>query len=118
MFGISLHLTTCRKSEPAMAGLAAVAWERSKASRVCPRIRIHPSQKPLASLERIVVASSDPGDMVLDPFCGCATTLMVCGSSSGIGRRIEGRRLGDHRYRPLPPLKKASEKPSPMGLNQ
>ena len=33
-----------------------------------------PTQKPLALYERIIDASSDPGDMVLDPFCGCATT--------------------------------------------
>ena len=33
------------------------------------------TQKPLKLLERIIEASTDPGDMVLDPFCGCATTL-------------------------------------------
>ena len=33
------------------------------------------TQKPVALLERIIKASSNPGDMVLDPFCGCATTL-------------------------------------------
>ena len=37
----------------------------------------YPTQKPLALLERIVQASSNPGDMVLDPFCGCATTLVA-----------------------------------------
>ena len=34
----------------------------------------YPTQKPLALYERIVKASSKKGDMVLDPFCGCATT--------------------------------------------
>ena len=33
------------------------------------------TQKPIALLERIIKASSSPGDVVLDPFCGCATTL-------------------------------------------
>ena len=33
------------------------------------------TQKPRALLERIIKASSNPGDVVLDPFCGCATTL-------------------------------------------
>ena len=33
-----------------------------------------PTQKPLALYERIIKASSNPGDLVLDPFCGCATT--------------------------------------------
>jgi site-specific DNA-methyltransferase (adenine-specific) len=33
------------------------------------------TQKPLALLERIILASSNPGDLVLDPFAGCGTTL-------------------------------------------
>ena len=33
-----------------------------------------PTQKPLALYERIILASSNEGDIVLDPFCGCATT--------------------------------------------
>jgi hypothetical protein len=32
-------------------------------------------QKPVALLERIIQASSNPGDVVLDPFCGCGTTI-------------------------------------------
>ena len=35
----------------------------------------YPTQKPVALLERILAASSNPGDVVLDPFCGCGTTL-------------------------------------------
>jgi site-specific DNA-methyltransferase (adenine-specific) len=35
----------------------------------------YPTQKPVALLERIVAASSRPGDIVLDPFCGCGTTV-------------------------------------------
>lgn len=35
----------------------------------------YPTQKPLALLERIIAASSNPGDVVLDAFCGCGTTL-------------------------------------------
>jgi site-specific DNA-methyltransferase (adenine-specific) len=35
----------------------------------------YPTQKPLALLERIISASSNPGDLVLDPFCGCGTTI-------------------------------------------
>ncbi len=37
----------------------------------------YPTQKPLALLERIIKASSNRGDLVLDPFCGCATTLVA-----------------------------------------
>ena len=35
----------------------------------------YPTQKPIALLERILNASSSPGDVVLDPFCGCGTTV-------------------------------------------
>jgi site-specific DNA-methyltransferase (adenine-specific) len=35
----------------------------------------YPTQKPQALLERIINASSNPGDVVLDPFCGCGTTV-------------------------------------------
>ncbi len=37
----------------------------------------YPTQKPLALLERIITASSDKGDVVLDPFCGCATACIA-----------------------------------------
>ena len=37
----------------------------------------YPTQKPLALLERIVRASSNPDDLILDPFCGCATALVA-----------------------------------------
>jgi DNA modification methylase len=35
------------------------------------------TQKPVALLERIIAASSNPGDIVLDPFCGCGTALVA-----------------------------------------
>jgi len=35
----------------------------------------YPTQKPLALLERIIAASSNPGDVILDPFCGCGTAV-------------------------------------------
>ncbi|KXU30972.1 modification methylase EcaI [Sphingobium sp. 22B] len=35
----------------------------------------YPTQKPLALLERIIKASSNPGDLILDPFCGCGTAI-------------------------------------------
>ncbi|MEL6271708.1 MAG: site-specific DNA-methyltransferase, partial [Chloroflexota bacterium] len=35
----------------------------------------YPTQKPVALLERIIEASSNPGDVVLDPFCGCGTAV-------------------------------------------
>ncbi len=35
----------------------------------------YPTQKPLALLDRIIQASSKPGDLILDPFCGCGTAV-------------------------------------------
>ncbi len=37
----------------------------------------YPTQKPIALLERIIKASSNEGDVVFDPFCGCATSLVA-----------------------------------------
>lgn len=37
----------------------------------------YPTQKPIALLERIISASSNPGDVVLDPFCGCGTAIVA-----------------------------------------
>ena len=47
----------------------------------------YPTQKPLALLERIISASSNVGDVVLDPFCGCATT---CDAAERLGRQWVG----------------------------
>ncbi len=47
----------------------------------------YPTQKPLALLERIIQASSKKGDLVLDPFCGCATT---CIAAEKLGRKWIG----------------------------
>ena len=47
----------------------------------------YPTQKPLALLERIIRASSNEGDIVLDPFCGCAT---ACVAAEQLGRHWIG----------------------------
>ncbi len=47
----------------------------------------YPTQKPAALLERIVATSSNSGDVVLDPFCGCGTTIHA---AQKLGRRWIG----------------------------
>jgi DNA modification methylase len=47
----------------------------------------YPTQEPLALLERIINASSNPGDMVLDPFCGCGTAVHA---AQNLGRQWAG----------------------------
>ncbi len=55
---------------------AIAVWEKS-----CGK---HPTQKPLALLSRIIMASTQPGEWVMDPFCGSSTT--------GIAANLLGRR--------------------------
>ena len=58
-------------------------WEISVISSKAKERTGWPTQKPLNLLERVVAASSNPGDLVLDPFCGCATT---CIAAERLGR--------------------------------
>ena len=55
----------------------------------------YPTQKPLALLERIIRASSKEGDIVLDPFCGCATT---CVAAEELSRQWVGIDIGPKAY--------------------
>ena len=50
-------------------------WRIPALSSSSKERRSYATQKPLKLLERIVQASSNPGDVVLDPFCGCGTTV-------------------------------------------
>ena len=65
-------------------------WVQEPGNGLCivPRMRSqntgYPTQKPLALLERIVAASSNPGDLVFDPFCGSGTTAVA---AKRFGRR-------------------------------
>ena len=52
----------------------------------------YPTQKPLALYERIICASSNEGDVVLDPFAGCATT---CVAAERLGRQWVGIDIWD-----------------------
>ena len=55
----------------------------------------YPTQKPLALLRRVIRASSKPGDMVLDPFCGCAT---ACVAAHDEGRKWIGIDISKRAY--------------------
>ena len=68
----------------------------------------YPTQKPLALLERLIKASSAEGDIVLDPFCGCAT---ACVAADRLGRQWVGIDLSpkaielvNQRLQQAPPL--------------
>lgn len=55
--------------------------------RVAPKKQLYPTQKPLPLLERVIEASSNSGDVVMDPFCGCGTTLHA---AQNLGRQWIG----------------------------
>ena len=55
--------------------------------RVPPIKQLYPTEKPLPLLERIITVSSNPNDIVFDPFCGCGTTIHA---AQNLGRRWTG----------------------------
>jgi len=62
----------------------------------------HPTQKPLALLERIILASTNEGDLILDPFNGSGTTGLVSVKLNrryiGIDKELEYCKLTKNRY--------------------
>jgi len=57
--------------------------------------KIHPFQKPIALLERIVGIGSSEGDLVLDPFSGSGTTALAC---KNLNRNFIGSELNKEHY--------------------
>jgi site-specific DNA-methyltransferase (adenine-specific) len=66
-------------------------WQIPVPDRAEKRFGKHPTQKPLALLERILLAASDEGDLVIDPFAGGGSTIVVALRTrrSAIGVEIE-----------------------------
>lgn len=62
-------------------------WEFKAPSKGEKSHGSHPTQKPLALIDRCLRASSNPGDLVMDPFCGSGTTGVAAVS---LGRRFVG----------------------------
>jgi modification methylase len=74
--------------------------------------KLHPTQKPEALLARVILASSRPGDLVLDPFCGTGTTGAVAKRLRrrfiGIEREAAYRGAAEARIAEIAPLPEAS----------
>jgi site-specific DNA-methyltransferase (adenine-specific) len=62
-------------------------WNFTAPKREEKKLGKHPTQKPLVLLERILLAASNPGDLVMDPFLGSGTTAIA---SALLGRRCVG----------------------------
>ena len=65
------------KSEDKTMALPSDVWYIPTINGMSKERTGYPTQKPLTLLERIIKASSNEGDVVFDPFCGCATTCVA-----------------------------------------
>ncbi len=70
---------TSQRLKGQMKGATDV-WDIPSLNNMAKERTGYPTQKPLALYERIISASTNEGDLVLDPFCGSGTTLVAAGS--------------------------------------
>lgn len=78
--GAKRKLIDYRKPAPSVYNSKKVpgnVWEIPRVRYRMAEYEEHPTQKPVALLERIILASSNPGDLLLDPFAGSFTTSFV-----------------------------------------
>ena len=88
--GAQRKLIDYRKPVPTVYNSVKVpgnVWEFPRVRYRMPEYENHPTQKPVALLERIIQASSNIGDIVLDPFSGTFTTSYV---AKQLGRKSIG----------------------------
>ncbi len=88
--GAKRKLIDYRKPIPSVYNSQKVpgnVWEIPRVRYRMSEYENHPTQKPVALLERIILASSNPGDLVLDPFSGTFTTSFV---AKNFGRQSIG----------------------------
>ncbi|MFZ4798056.1 MAG: adenine-specific DNA-methyltransferase [Bacteroidia bacterium] len=93
--GAKRKLIDYRKAIPTVYNSEKVpgnVWEFSRVRYRMDEYENHPTQKPIALLERIIKASSNEGDLVLDPFSGTFTTCYV---AKELGRNSIGIELQD-----------------------
>lgn len=97
--GSQRKLIDYRKKIPAPYNTKKVpgnVWDFSRVRFKMEEYENHPTQKPEALLERIILASSNKGDIVLDPFSGSFTTSSV---ATKLGRKAIGIELNDEYYK-------------------
>lgn len=97
--GSQRKLIDYRKKVPAPYNTKKVpgnVWNFSRVRFKMEEYENHPTQKPEALMERIILASSNKGDIVLDPFSGSFTTSCV---AVKLGRKAIGIELNDEYYK-------------------
>jgi len=94
---IAAPLTPEERDQYLQKGKVPETWwdEFSPVGRIKSERIGFPTQKPIALYERIIRASSNPGDWVLDPFCGCATTPVA---AERLGRKWIGMDLWERSF--------------------
>jgi len=99
--GAKRKLIDYRKAVPATYSATKVpgnSWFFPRVRFRMPEYESHPTQKPEALLERIIAASSNPGDVILDPFAGtftaCAVAQRLERKSIGIERELDFVKIG------------------------
>ena len=65
-----------------------IDWERDDKSNILIR-KIHPTQKPIRLLEKLIEIFTDEGDIVIDPCCGSGSTLVACSNKKRKGFGFE-----------------------------
>ncbi len=93
--GAKRKLIDYRKTVPTVYNSEKVpgnVWEFARVRYRMEEYENHPTQKPIALLERIIKASSNEGDLVMDPFSGTFTTCFV---AKELGRNFIGIELQD-----------------------
>ena len=93
--GAKRKLVDYRKSIPTVYNSKKVpgnVWEMPRVRYRMDEYENHPTQKPIALLERVILASSNKGDLVLDPFSGTFTTSFV---AKRLGRQSIGIEINE-----------------------
>lgn len=97
--GAKRHLIDYRKAVPAPYNTEKVpgnVWNFPRVRYRMDEYENHPTQKPIALLERIIKASSNKGEIVLDPFSGTFTTSFVADS---LGRKSIGIDISEEYFK-------------------
>jgi len=93
--GAKRKLVDYRKAIPTVYNSEKVpgnVWEMPRVRYRMDEYENHPTQKPIALLERVILASSNKGDLVLDPFSGTFTTSFV---AKRLGRKSIGIEINE-----------------------
>lgn len=85
-----------RRVDTTRGNAITTVWDLDHLNSQAKEVTGWAMQKPIALYSRMILASSNPGDVVLDPFCGCATTLVAAENAGrqwiGIDREKEAEK--------------------------